>query len=878
MSNIIGCSFDGLKDRFFVNGVQSPKSNDFCLANVILPSQYGGKFLVGDEAKQSRISCGFHWPPDAGILEGHLRRVPVSWAWRLLVDAKEKFVRWDAGNGVSFNVSKILSEHIAGLLGDDGKNADYVVVAIPDHLDEFGQESLIKDLASLGIVSHTGEKKPYLLWRPVAAALAWLDNVQDQFEKSIPEEDFILVVHVGPDCIEFTTFRVRERKYNNKRFVIPLREQPKIEISLCGSDWVTELIRHAFKTDDPMAIWQVFTNFSEIWETLAQRPWNKEKLPRVWSRGNSENMWEWDLWKPEETLRDVIWQLEARVSQRLEELTKKNCEHRRTVSPYNSWHGLLQKGILDSLNNHKGGKLRGVILSGSLVSLNPNFWLKDIIHTFESRGLCALTTQEAKLDQIWMPSFSEDVVSEGAFIYGKRLSHGEPTYRDTLTQLHILANRRGTQIWVPLLKEDELEVDGGCERSNPLGKIFSLSRGAKMLNAWLKKGQNKVFKETKFHFPYTPLRDMPLDVHIRVASAGGLAQVELIPEEKEFLGGERIFLDYNNMRDTKTLPPLKLGFPLITKMEVDPNDARIMSLNFKQLCDAFHSIGVYSQNYYECVLRLRDGVRNPNRFRSNSGDRISGRIVSQDGETATSEGQRIITKISKKLGDDLGMAVSRNLDCRVIIIICSAATWLFGAAHPEIYNYLRKTLEPQKIKIDRQVVDGAGRCFKENDDIRLFYSVAVRQIQFNIYWMCAIWRILSLREYAPDIYAPDIMERSHAEKFVKEALKIMEAEASSNTYASKYFQAVRMFLYVLRFRIKEPTFLSYDLPMDRQLFDRIIDSLEKAHQYFQRYGHGRQKTRAVELMKEIEKYMKYEGTIINIDKDFEEFCIDDEQE
>ena len=144
MSKIIGCSFDGLKDRFFIDGNQSLKSNDFCLADVILPSQYGGKFLVGNEAKQSRISCGFHWPPDAGILEGHLRRIPVSWAWRLLVDAKDKFVRWNAGNGVSFNVSKILAEHIAGRLGDDGKNTDYVVIAIPDHLDEFGQESLIK--------------------------------------------------------------------------------------------------------------------------------------------------------------------------------------------------------------------------------------------------------------------------------------------------------------------------------------------------------------------------------------------------------------------------------------------------------------------------------------------------------------------------------------------------------------------------------------------------------------------------------------------------------------------------------------------------------------------------------------------------------------
>ncbi len=865
MSKIIGCSFDGLKDRFFVNGVQSPKSNDFCLADVILPSQYGGKFLVRDEAKQNRISCGLHWPPDAGILEGHLRRVPVSWAWRLLVDAKDKFVRWNVGNGVSFNISKILAEHISGRLGDDGKNADYVVIAIPNHLDEFGQESLIKDLASLGIVSHAAEKKPCLLWRPVAAALAWLDKVQDQFEKPIPQNDFILVVHIGSDCIEFTTFRLREREYNNKRFLVPLREQPKVEVPLCGSDWVTELIRHAFKTDDPIAIWEIFTNFPEIWETLAQRPWNKEKLPRVWSQGKSENTWEWDLWEPEENLRDVIWQLEVRVSQCLEELTKKNCGHKRHILPYNSWQELFQKCILDLLNNHIGGKLRGVILSGTLASVNPTFWLRGVVNLLESRGLLCAFSKMAELGQIWVPPFDIDVVSEGAYIYGERLLLGEPTYLDTLTQLYTLANKRGKQVWVSLLKEDELEIAGSKLHQNKIKKIFSLNRG-KILNALLKKGDSKVFKETKFHFPYAPLKDMPLDVHVRMASAGGLAQVELVPEEKEFLGGARIFLDYNNMEETETLPQPKLGFPPITNMQTDPNDAKILNPNFQELCNNFLNKDINNPEYIRIVRKLRDKLREPAQFRNDQDKLIIGKVINQDGKTGNPEGQKIIDKISKKLGDDLNIAVSRKLDSRIEKVICSAATWLFGAASSEIYMYLRKILEKEKeIVINRHTIDGAGRCFKEDNDMRLFYRAAARQNQFNIYWMCAIWRILSLREYAPDI-----MERSHAEKFVKDALKIMEAEASQNIYANKFFQAVRMFLYVLRFRIKEPTFLSYDSPTDKQLFDKIINCLKEAQ---------RHKNRAAELLKEIEKYMKREGEpIINIDEGFEEFCSDDEQE
>lgn len=859
MSNIIGCSFDGLKDRFFLNGVQSPKSNRFGLADVILPSQYGGKFMVGDEAKQSRISRGFHWPPDASLLEGHLRRVPVSWAWRLLVDAKDKFVRWNAGSGVSFNVSKILAEHIAGRLGDEGKNADYVVVAIPNHLDEFGQEALIKDITSLGIVSHTGEKKPYLLWRPVAAALAWLEKVQDQFEKPVHPEDFILVVHIGSDCIEFTTFRLRE----DKGFIVPLREQPKVEISLCGIDWVTEFVRHTFKTEDPMTIWQVLTNFPEMWETLAQRPWNKEKLPRIWSRGNSENMWEWNLWEPEEVLRDVIWQLKAGNSQCLGELTKNNCEHKRSVSPYNSWQDLFQKGVLDSLNNHKDGKLRGVILSGRLASNNPTFWLKDVIHILELKGLCALVSQEANLDQIWSPPFEEDVVSKGAYIYGKRLLRGEPTYLDTLTQLYTLANKRGNQVWVPLLKEDELEIAGGKPHQNKIEKIFSLNRRGKYLNALLKKGDSKVFKETQFHFPYAPSRDMLLDVHIRVASAGGLAQVELIPEEREFLGGERIFLDYNNMKDTETLQLPKLGFPQRTKMEVDPNDVKIFNPNFQAMCNYFLNKDINNPEYFRAVRNLRDKLREPSQFSNEQNALIIGKVINQDGKTGTPDGQIIINKISEKLGNDLTMEVFRGTNRNNEKAICSAATWLFGAAPSEVYNYLRKKLETE-IVIDSALVEAVGRCFKDKNDFVLFYKIAVKQDCSKMYWMRAIWRMLSLREYAPDV-----MERKQAEKFVEHALKIMEAAAGQNTYRNKFFQAVRMFLYVLRFRIKEPTFLSYDSPTDKQLFDKIINCLKEAQ---------RHNNRAAELMKEIEKYMKGIGTIINIDKDFEEFCSDEEEE
>ena len=157
------------------------------------------------------------------------------------------------------------------------------------------------------------------------------------------------------------------------------------------------------------------------------------------------------------------------------------------------------------------------------------------------------------------------------------------------------------------------------------------------MNALLKKGDSKVFKKTQFHFPYAPLRDMPLDMNICVASAGGLAQVELVPEEKEFLGGEGIFLDYNNMKDTPELPELKLGFPLVSSILVDQKIPGFFKIIIsKEHVMIFHSIGVYSDKYLACVRNLRDELRKPINFQNNAGVQISGRIVNKDGDTGTS--------------------------------------------------------------------------------------------------------------------------------------------------------------------------------------------------------------------------------------------------
>jgi hypothetical protein len=115
--------------------------------------------------------------------------------------------------------------------------------------------------------------------------------------------------------------------------------------------------------------------------------------------------------------------------------------------------------------------------------------------------------------------------------------------------------------------------------------------------------------------------------------------------------------------------------------------------------------------------------------------------------------------------------------------------------------------------------------------------------------------------------APDAMEKSYADMFVKQILARMCDCADSKNFATTFMQSVRMFLYLLRFRQTEREFLSYELQSYRECFDEIISCLESAKLYFEEQSRisyrravfTRKNRITAEYLQEVEKYMRYEG-------------------
>jgi hypothetical protein len=122
----------------------------------------------------------------------------------------------------------------------------------------------------------------------------------------------------------------------------------------------------------------------------------------------------------------------------------------------------------------------------------------------------------------------------------------------------------------------------------------------------------------------------------------------------------------------------------------------------------------------------------------------------------------------------------------------------------------------------------------------------------------------------------------------------MEHSVEEKKFTPKFFQAAKLFLYLLRYREIDQTFLLYDNMQDRQLVDRVIHCLEIARNYvvdnpieFQHALHSKTSrakraadlatvqriaARAANLLDEIRKYIVFEGSpdIIEVLNEFAE--------
>lgn len=487
MKSSLGVSAFGLKECVAQAGKECYELG-FYPTSAVLPTNPFGRILTGDEAYKERIHVGLPWPPEARIQIGEpVRRCPVSIVWRALVEAGDRMIRWNAGQCGSFSLARILATHIKGLLTNTplapvltkttNSESSALAVAIPDHLDEFGQEILLRELAALGL------RQALLVWRPVAAALSWLDKVEGDFPVRMNENDHIHLIYLGPDALEFTTFRLRVKEHNNQYYVLPLRDRPNIILPMTGVDWAGRLIEELFTEIDEGAFWQALIQFPEIWQTLAGRPWNFNHLPRPWNRKSH-----WRLWNPGPEICGYIYDSKVIPCSTLRQILEKSCLLNYPNKNKSPSMGEFFRSEVQRLGHlYPGGRLRGMIVCGPLAPSQIPSWLSSNLELLASRGLDHEgNLQLPEAGRLWLSANCDDPIAEGAAIYGQRILNGIPSYLDTMPQLSILAREKNKYTWVPLLNAQE--VWGGEWHKDKIEGRFQLDAGKRNLHIYLYRG------------------------------------------------------------------------------------------------------------------------------------------------------------------------------------------------------------------------------------------------------------------------------------------------------------------------------------------------------------------------------------------------------
>jgi hypothetical protein len=907
MNQIQGISAFGLKDCIATTD-QGCTTNNFYLADAVLPQNALGHILTGDKAEEERIHSGLLWPPEARVKPEHpLRRVPIPLAWSLLVDAGDQPVRWNVGKGVSIPLASILAAHIKGMTDNEifSDMQKDTVVAIPDHLDEFGQETLLQALGG----NRNGVK---LIWRPIAAAMAWLDLAQPT---DLAADDYMLVIYMGPDAMEFSTFGLREEMTQGRRFVLPVRNRPSRAPLPPGWEWACALSAEA----DPIcrtdygAFWQTFTNFPEIWAAIAGSDWDARQLPRPWSTQDKG----WQLWNPDFGLREKACNCRLDQSRMLRDLIEKSCTLSLVNRHYcgSSWGELLSRELQAALKLRRG-RLRGAVCCGPLAPPQIPSW-------FDQSNVVLLPEQTPHPDTIWFPPVYDDPVAMGACLFGERIAAKLPTYLDTLPGLALLAQRQGGLDWVDIVKSSE--CPGGQPYTRSIPNRFFLSRNALSMDVYLRKESRKndqkrpkkpatnfrrqfiapvedriktlgsleavnechawdsrsdlrdyaisfarwyfwkpdltqsPFRHGNVEFPSAPPKDVQLTINVEMRPASGLARVEFVPEKEEVLKGRPATFDYSRMTSVaeKDLPEPQLRWPETLHFETTKNpivfqDARIH--NFIHLPPDAND-----NNFISRLESMKDAIGN-SFFDPNSNAYL--KKLDENGKSGSDYGNRCIIRIADCIEQRSARFLKSewnriNRDTHTYIL---RSSWLWAATPAKVIEYLEQYFAcHQKNQYNltwNYFVESASRCFTKKNEFKiLFEHIYSRSIQghnnsFPIQSMRSLARILAFRK---DGWSG--LDDKMATHFLHRASEIICNEVCSKTIKNRFFQGSFLVLVLLHFRRVNPSFLD---PENKSiLFKKIEDCLNEGREVARKQNSA--DARLDNLIKQIIDFMYSKG-------------------
>lgn len=863
-----GACLDGIYDVVATEG-QPARSLSAAPGSIVLPADLTQPILAGTAADGSRAHLGLPWPPDAGFQLDTLRRAPVPLLWRLLVQSRDGRATWPTKDGVRHPVAHLLGLHAKAQLAGTAADA-LITVAIPNALSAYGQQRLLDALR------RTGLSRVALVWRPVALALSWLAAIGDDLQPSSADES-LLVFHVAPDSIECVELSIREQVHEGSRFLVPLRGSASAVSRIGGWELVAQRILASQRKTDAAGLWFALLTMSQLWGGDESEGASVDSV--VWPYAKKWSAFDLSAYR---LLQD--FGLEARMPAPFERLLENPETSGNAASVREDWKALCVR-MLDAVLSRSQNRIRGAILSGVPFTSNHEGWTQLISRRLERRLSASRAEAIPRADSIWVAKDGGQAIACGAALVGARARDGLPTFLDTLPHFDVWAvDPDGGGAWSPLVPSRE--QSGSATYSGQIRGKFVLPAKSKSLEVHLRLGEeeDRPIRRTRFYFPRPAPRKMPLDLHITMRPAGGLAVVEIVPADLAFLGGINVYLDYEDMEEVSNVPSIKLGWPpLEVPHEVDPTNDLILRPDFQRPIEWFLEELFGSPSYAEKIKDLKKILSTTRQAawygRATAARRIA--IVTADGRAGTQRGQRVVEELATKLRRDfeafyVGQRKSHG-DPKLRDQLLSTASMLYAGTPQDIRDFVVQDLSRGRGHASRASVLAAGRSFCTAEEARVFFAAMVaawrwresdERPRLQIYWLYSAARILGWREAGTAG-----LDRGLAGEILRFLLRDFRLWLSQRRKMG-IRAALRVLFYLFRFRIIERDFLSPEAQPDRERRRDVSAILDDVRREFVRPARGTSPAfqgAVLEMSEAILQLLDYSATLDVIQKVAEQF-------
>ncbi len=477
--------------------------------SILLPRFPGEPARLDLGEKPHPRGTGLSWPLESIVdLEHGAGRLPIG----LVMETIESgdFVEWMEADTHRYRVSECLAESLAQIVGAASSSSELVYV-IPNSWGTRLQQGMIDAFRRYDL-------KCKLLWRPIAAALEWLDRFGDNltnYEKvKYTTAGSLLSVYIGYEHLEITELDLVVYEHEDRQFsLVPGRGRPSKLERLPSFGY-----RQRLKYLD-----------SEYERTISSQSTELERFSWNWNR----------LW-----CTPLLSAARGSVLKNEPIRRSVDCKTDRVIFPLSQLEPLDLYQRLRPLSSRLHGEYTGIVVSGSLANLA--FDESSRVWDWVIRAL------RVESESILVEGMNCELglLAKGACRFAELLEAKLPTYLDTLPQLEMVISESGEPKWIELLDPAEKWVDGGrvWQRSQQIQNL-AIAPNSTELKLAIAHEEFDTIREVIAPLPCSSESVEKVALSVEILPAQGNARIELHPARKAFFGNDRVYVNWLRMSE-----------------------------------------------------------------------------------------------------------------------------------------------------------------------------------------------------------------------------------------------------------------------------------------------------------------------------------------